>query len=212
MIADWTVDIGPESPSIDVPWEGWVDLLWDPGSSELPWRDALARGLPEVQLYPELLPSLQLLNRSNHFTSKVDVFAVQRSEVDPELAESCPPEAALGLASYIDVLNAVPGRYREFAEYEATARAAVKALARAPSTLGGAEIVIRPASLAGDAVFGWTLYAFGFGVSIGDARTAWARALGLLAFAFVKECGSVTIDSSAALLKGAAPPVQTTGE
>ena len=161
MIADWTVEVGPDSPTIDVPWPGWVDLRSHP---------ELAAGLPEAALYPELLP---LLHRAALLTSKVDVFAVARDEVDPELVEGEPDEATThGLGSYLDCL----GGLLPFDAAERTARAAVARLRTVPFPRAVVEIVIRPARLYDGETFGWTLYAIGFGPSAHEARRRWSDA------------------------------------
>ncbi len=206
MNADWSVEAGADSPSIDVPWEGWVNLFWDRSNAALPWQEALALALPEVQRYPELLPILMLLNSLNHFTSKVDVFPVTRDDIDPEFAEACPPAAHVGLGSYIDVLYARPGSYLHFEEFEAIARATSKTLASVSHTSGFAEIVIRPASLGGRTSFGWTLYAFGFGTDAAEARSAWHLACGLLITTFGNQIASVNMKRSEAVLKKLSGP------
>ncbi len=161
MIADWTVDVGPGSPSIDVPWPGWVDLRS---------RPELAAGLPEAALYPELLP---MLHQAALLTSKVDVFVVTRDEVDPELAEGEPDEGtAHGLGSYLDCLCGL----LPFDAAERTARAAVQQLRTVPLARAVVEIVIRPARLYDGETFGWTLYAIGFGPSEYEARRRWSEA------------------------------------
>ena len=207
------MEAGPDSPSIDVPWDGWTNLFWDKSNPALPWQEALALALPEVQLYPELSPILMLLNSLNHFTSKVDVFRVSREEVDPEIAEACSPTAAVGLGSYIDVVNAVPGRFLEFAKFEAIARATAKALTAMSGIPGGAEIVIRSASLGGSASYGWTLYAFGFGADEKEARSAWEQSCRTLAAVFGLEIASANMERSRAILnRSAEQSTQHAGE
>ena len=201
MIADWSVEAGADDPSIDVPWEGWTNLFWDKSNAALPWQEALALTLPEVQQYPELLSVLYLLNSMNHFTSKVDVFAVTPEEVNPEFAEACPPAAQVGLGSYVDVVNARPGSFLRFEEFEAIARGTTSRLAQVSETEGFAEIIIRPASLGGRAAFGWTLYAFGFGADAAEARSTWQRACVLLTTCFGLEVASANIRESEAVLK-----------
>ena len=199
MTADWAAEAGAESPSIDVPWDGWTNLSWGKAGPASPWQEARALALPEVQRYPELLSSLQELNSGLFLTSKVDVFPVALEDVDPEIADGC-PAGALGLGSYIDVLQARPAGVVPFELCEATARATARALAAAPDLAGGAEIVIRPASLGGLPAFGWPLYAFGFGAGPPAARAAWAQACGLLTTAFAAEAASVHTRRSRAIL------------
>ena len=162
MIADWTVEVGPDSPSIDVPWEGWADLRSHP---------ELADALGEAVLYPELLPLLRG-NNAVFLTSKIDVFTVSRDEVDPELAEENAEAAtAYGLGSYLDCLCA----RLSFSAGEQAAHAAVLQLRALPLPRAVVEVVIRPARLYDEETFGWTLYAIGFGLSAHEARQRWSE-------------------------------------
>ncbi len=177
MIADWTVEVGPECPSIEVPWSGWVDLHAYP---------ELASGLTEARLYPELLGLLNTANGPMLRTSKVDVFPVSREEVDPEIAETGIEATAWGLGNYLDCLPVCP---RDFAACEQIARAVAARLAKIELPLAAAEIVIRPARLYDEDAFGWTLYAIGFGVSEAQARECWADAARSLLRVFT-ECAA----------------------
>ena len=171
MIADWTVEAGAESPVIEVPWPGWVDLLAHPERTA---------ELPEVQAWPELAEVLRLLNETGLQTSKVDVFPVTREEVDPELAEVGLAQTAHGLGSYVDCRRGAAG----FAECERAARAAVRQLHAMDLEHAVAEVVIRPARLYDEPAFGWSLYAVGFGADGAEARAVWAAAARAIAEVF----------------------------
>ena len=173
MIADWTVDLGPDSPVIEVPWAGWIDLrpLFQEASHQ---DDAL--GLTELALYAELRDPLRILNSSLSLTSKSDVFSIARHEVDPELTESAGEAAtAFGLCSYIDCVPTSSTMPDTFAAFELIARNTVATLGNSPCQGAGAEIVLRPARLYGKQKYGWTLYAFGFGANQAHARESWAQ-------------------------------------
>ena len=185
MIADWTVEAGPESPSIDVPWAEGIDLHWcwrsmaDPDANQEYLSFRKLEALPEVRTYPELRSILRMANGMNTLTSKVDVFPLTRDEVDPELSEVFRPEqTAFGLGSYLDC-HSEHSRFHQcgITPFECVARAASRYLQHLPALAGGAEIVIRPARLYDEEAFGWTLYAFGFGSTDLEARTIWSRAL-----------------------------------
>lgn len=168
MIADWTVEIGPESPEIVVPWEGWLDLTrLDPVCSG-------TASISETVDYPELVPLLALANSPATLSSKADVFAVAREEVDPEIGEAGPEATACGLGSYLDLLlrKPAPG----FEAYEQLAREAVRRLERVALPLACVEIVVRPARLYDEDTFGLTLYSMGFGPNAQAARAVWQRA------------------------------------
>lgn len=173
MIADWTVEIGPESPEIVVPWEGWIDLSridlnrLDPSGSG-------TSGIGEAVAYGELVPLLAHANSSAMLSSKVDVFPVTREEVDPEIGEAGPVATACGLGSYLDLLlrKPTPG----FQAFEQLAREAVRQLAQVELPLACVEIVVRPARLYDEDTFGLTLYSMGFGPNAQAARAVWQHA------------------------------------
>jgi hypothetical protein len=79
MLAEWSVDIGADSPWLVIPWEGWVDLR-NPGvdslsrSAENSKVPAPIAQLTEVVDYPEVASLLQLGNQPGTLTSKIDVF------------------------------------------------------------------------------------------------------------------------------------------
>ncbi len=171
MIADWSVDVGALRPSIDVPWEGWVDL------SDLSTQDLLLERLPEVQQFPELRALLRKANGSKQFlTSKVDVFPVTLDDADPEIAEAGEAQTRFGLGSYLDLLTPRIDLVADFAAFEAMARRAVMGLKPLGTATMSAEIVVRAASVAGRSTFGWTAYALGFGASESAARKCWEEA------------------------------------
>jgi hypothetical protein len=178
LIADWTVDAAPDSPTIDVPWEGWVDLREGQSEEQRTWA---ARNLDETGNYPELVTLLLSANQGNLFSSKVDIFPVTREEVDPEIAEAGENETQFGLGSYLDMVTARLTLFPGFAQFEEVARRTVANLGKmeweAPCAV---EIVVRPAHLFSQATFGWTLYAMGFGASHSAARNAWAATASML--------------------------------
>ena len=195
MIADWTVELGGDASTIDVPWPGWVDLHWDRR-----WHSDLARPFPEVRSYPELEALLSLANYGHTRTSKVDVFPVSRDEVDPEIAEAGMEETAYGLGSYVDLVIVQTAVCSSFPECEALARTVTRRLQQTPLPLAMAELVLRPAHLYDKQLFGWTLYAMGFGSSQQAARAHWIQAATLLACIFQLELASrLTAPSEAQL-------------
>ncbi len=184
MIADWTVDVGPESPWIVLPWDGWVDLY---ASVPSPAPAAtLSFALPEVQAYPELQDLLAHANNAVTRTSKVDVFAVHRDEADPEIAEAGSEQTSAGLGSYLDLVAIEADRFGSFDDFERVAREAAGELRDKDLPLCCAEIVIRAARLYDRDTFGWTLYAVGFGPHEKAARTAWSQAARALLDAFTQ--------------------------
>ncbi len=191
MIADWTVEAGNSSPSIDVPWEGWTDLRWTQGGGP-DWDVIRAGSLAECQAYPELLEVLKPLNWLNTATSKLDVFPVTTDDADPEIAEAGEVATRYGLGSYLDLFAIQGDIFEQFEDFESIARSTSARLNRGGDTQGlaAAEIVIRPAHIYSHATFGWTLYAMGFGPSAEAARACWHAANRKLAAVFSKEIES----------------------
>ena len=189
MIADWTVEVSPESPIIVLPWEGWADLRPAPHSASQSTPDVarVAASLSEVAQYPELLPILLSANGEFTLTSKVDVFAVSRDDVDPEIAEAGLEATAFGLCSYTDLLTPHTDVFGSFGDYEALARSAAAELAQFDEPGVAIEIVIRPAQLYDSQTFGWTLYVSGFGPDPAAATARWAGASTLAMATCVKQ-------------------------
>jgi hypothetical protein len=175
VIADWTVEVGPGCPVIELPWPGWVDLRH--GAS----RAAFAI-LDEVRNYPELGDVLRVANHGEFATAKVDVFPVDRSEADPEIAEEPFADTACGIGSYLDVLWLGDGQ--TFAACEAVSRLVAASLKHVSLPRATAEIVVRAARLYHQNTFGWTLYAVGFGPDAEAARQCWAAAAEAVIAAF----------------------------
>jgi hypothetical protein len=205
MIADWTVDVGPESPMIVLPWEGWIDLRSD---ADAAWPAERAARLTEAAQYPELLQLLEAGNRRHTATAKVDVFPVTREEVDPEIAEAGLEASAHGLCSYLDLVPTRADCFREFAAFEQVARNVAAALNDlplsspvAPPLLAVAEVVVRPAHLYDRQTFGWTLYAAGFGADEVGARNAWFAAATLILDTAVQKIAGAESASSHAQLR-----------
>src|SRR5271156_6145728 len=97
MEADWAVEVGADLPSIDVPWEGFVDLRRNP--------DAVV-DIEEAIGYSALRQALIALNSSDSpvFTSKCDVWTLAASKIDPDEFGAQAADATTGCASYIDMV------------------------------------------------------------------------------------------------------------
>ena len=197
MDADWSVEIGEDLPSIDVPWEGWVDLR-NPSTAR-----ALLHTLPEAAAYPELAELLLEINRSNPannpvvLTSKCDVFAVDGESasfglMDADASAWNGKQAPLlGLGSYIDLCLTTPSLFSDFAWHEALVRRIASGLlAPLPAPRTSVELVLRQASLFTRPGFGLTLYATGYEREPAKAREAWAGALAVSASVTIKEIRS----------------------
>ncbi len=175
MVADWSVEIGPQQPTIVVPWEQFVDLR------TRPWDIAL---LPEAAGRPALIAALAGWNGrgSPLLTSKCDVWTLDAAGIDADEFDAQPTDepgcnaCAHGVACYVDLVANGPAQFTSLAETEAWARRAVLLLRRL-SCPGHVELVLREARLFGAEGFGVTLYTAAAGASPAAAERAWTRVL-----------------------------------
>ena len=189
MEADWSVELGADDPSLEMPWSSpdgalrWQDLRGDP---------ELIPQLTECRAYPEFIESLRALNSRDScvLTAKCDAFATEPTESADELFGSW------RMVSYVDLLL-VPADITDqtdfsptaanfdFALHEQFARDLCVCLNRDPESASinaAAELVIRRCiykSTRDDSQDGFyfTAYAIGYGESAEDARRHWAAAL-----------------------------------
>ncbi len=170
MEADWAAEIGPDLPSIDIPWEGFVDLRHAPSG---------IRAVEEASKHPGLREALLSLNSkaSPVFTSKCDVWTLDRSEIDPDEFGAVAEDAHDGVASYIDLLQIGPCQFASFEFHELWARGLTRYLQDFTLSDSRVEFVIRPASVDVSVGYGLTLYAAGCGADASSAYAAWQAVL-----------------------------------
>ena len=173
MEADWSVEIGAEAPTVDVPWENWVDLRHavDPHAAIL--------ALEEVAAWPELAPVLlSLASSTAAVTSKCDVFPVDPLDADPFITELGEEAVQCGLGSYLDFVLVHAAAFPDLASCESLARHITRArLSTLALPASSVEIVIREGSFFGTPTFGLTVYAMGYGEDRESARATWAEAM-----------------------------------
>lgn len=170
MEADWAAEIGADLPSIDVPWEGFIDLRDAPSAIE---------AVEEAIDHPALREALVTLNTkvSPVFTSKCDVWTLDSSEIDHDEFSSLAANALEGFSSYIDILQIDPGKFASFEFHEFWVRGLTRHLQGLPLSNGRLEIVIRPANIDSHPGYGLTLYAAGCGAELSSAYAAWQAVL-----------------------------------
>jgi hypothetical protein len=169
MVADWSVEIGPDLPVIDCSWEGFIDLR-NP--------EAIDR-LEEASKHPALRRALLLLNATNSpvFTTKCDTWTLPEDEIDPYEFDASAENSAVGFASYIDLVQSDSSRFLSFAWHEQWARSLTGDLRQSELQQCRAEVVVRQA-LAGERQgYGITLYSAGCGANATSAYQAWEGAL-----------------------------------
>ena len=170
MEADWAAEIGPGLPSIDVPWEGFVDLR-----ENLSVVDAI----PEAALCPALSSVLCVLNSRDSpvFTSKCDRWVLEDEAIDPDEFAAPASEVQIAVACYIDILQRDPVRLVSFEFHESWVRQLTASLRNIPVTHGRVDLVLRQATVDQYTGFGVTLYIAGCGADASAAETAWQAVL-----------------------------------
>ena len=170
MEADWAAEIGPGLPSIDVPWEGYVDLR-----ENLSVIDAI----PEAALCPALSSVLCVLNSKDSpvFTSKCDRWILDDEAIDHNEFAAPASEAQIAVACYIDILQRDPIRLASFEFHENWVRRLTASLRNIPVTHSRVDLVLRQAMDDQSTGFGVTLYIAGCGADASAAEIAWQAAL-----------------------------------
>jgi hypothetical protein len=171
MEADWDVEIGPDSPSIEIPWEGFIDLRNDPNSA--------VQVIPEADAHPALGDALIRLNsgESALFTSKCDAWQLKHDEIDPYEFSALPEDARSGFASYIDVLLSDQDRFQSFEFHEGFVRRITGELRVIDLAECRVDLVVRAATINSSSGYGVTLYAAGCGRNPSMALLSWQRVL-----------------------------------
>ncbi len=170
MEADWEVEIGAETPVIDVEWSGRSDLRRNPqGAFELPEADG----------FPELAEALIRLNTSGTgwATSKCDVWQPDAYDGDEMDA---PEDANFAMACYIDL---VPENADAWPDPEAAVgwcREVCGQLKTVPLRGSRADLVVRRAVRSGDksgfeTAVGVTMYLTACGPGAMDALRTLGR-------------------------------------
>lgn len=170
MEADWSVEIGPDFPSIEASWHGFVDLRASPQS---------IKAIDEATKHRALRDALMALSADNSpaFTTKCDTWKVSADEIDPYEFGASPADAQTGFASYIDILERDPKHFQVFAFHENRARDLIRALRAIAQPQCRVDLVLRAATLNGRRGFGFTLYVAACGSTDADAYAAWQAVL-----------------------------------
>jgi hypothetical protein len=170
MEADWSVEIGPDLPSIDASWPGFVDLRVSTNAID---------EIREAAQFPALRNALFLFNSGNSpvFTVKCDAWALDEGEIDPDEFGALRDEACVGFASYVDIVERDPMKFTSFQHHEQRAREVVTHLHALHLGAGRIDLVLRNAFVDGESGFGITLYAAGCGSDPESARKAWEAVL-----------------------------------
>jgi hypothetical protein len=185
MQAELTVELGPDDPTLALPWsdpEGrfrYYDLRQHPEQ---------IKEIEEAKTFPDLRDFLVAVNAapSNMQSAKCDAWFSE------ELAEE---EAIFGakckFGSYVDIAFHQRPPQTSFPMHEAFAGRLIDLLKRAPELAAAVEVIIRRAHFESQENgvregYYFTVYVSGYGEDEQDARQAWGIALRLVGHAILQ--------------------------
>ena len=177
MLAEWSVEPGPNDPVLEIPWrseDGSVRFL------DLKRQPELLLEIPEACTYEELASFLDWANSpdSQIETAKCDVWSTSEMDADDEVFGE-----AVKFSSYVDLLFASPAR-NSFPECERFVQTLARMLRQAPYLSSAAQFIVRRCldhRQEGDAseCFSITFYLHGYGADLQEAQQRWAIGLTL---------------------------------
>ncbi len=192
MLADYSVELGPDDPALELPWSSDDPAL---RYYDLKNHPELLLQVPEAVANPELGAFLARINAPE--------FPLETAKCDSWLSREILPEEEIFVrelkgserkfASYVDLLFSDPEARFLLAKHEALAQSLCKLLKHAPEIAAAVEFVIRrcyyhdePGSDDSDSGFYFTTYVSAFGSSDEEARKQWTIALALVQNALVQ--------------------------
>lgn len=177
MLAEWSVEPGPNDPVLEIPWrseDGSVRFL------DLKRQPELLLEIPEACTYEELASFLDWANSpdSQIETAKCDVWSTSEMDADDEVFGE-----AVKFSSYVDLLFASLAR-NSFPECERFVQTLARMLRQAPDLSSAAQFIVRRCldhRQEGDAseCFSITFYLHGYGADLQEAQQRWAIGLTL---------------------------------
>lgn len=179
MLAEWSAECGADDPVLVVPWHdpatgaAFVNLRLNPYDFD---------HLPEAERYPPLMQALRALNapRSPVFTAKCDAWEAMPEELERLRLDLYLPDAAVGFASYIDLLWRERSIFASFHQQEQQLHRLTRLAAALDHPEAALDCVLRPAfvDLNGPQEgFAVSLYLRGLGGDRDAAMHAWSAAL-----------------------------------
>jgi len=185
MQAELTVELGPDDPTLALPWsdpEGrfhYYDLRQHPEQ---------IKNIEEANTFPDLRDFLASVNAapSNLQSAKCDAwFSEELSEEEAIFGAKCK------FGSYVDVAFHQRQPQASFPIHEAFAGRLIELLKRAPELPAAVEVMIRRAHFESPAEgvregYYFTVYVFGYGDDEQEARQAWGIAQRLVGHAILQ--------------------------
>ncbi len=177
MEADFSVELGADDETLELPWAA---ADGGPRYYDLKREPALLLKIEEASRVPELAEFLAVMNSPAGIleTAKCDTWS--STEINPEEEIF---GAAYKFCSYVDILFSQETSRCSFAEHEQFAKRITQLLKRVPEIPTAAELLVRRCFYhVGDetrAGFYITFYIFGYGDDEAQARQRWAIGLKL---------------------------------
>lgn len=193
MLAEWSVELGSNDPTLELPWsspDGACRFL------DLKRQPELLLEVSEACFYPELAEFLGWASSADSpiETAKCDAWtSCQMTTEDEVFGESCK------FSSYVDFLFAAMDRRAQFTDHERFVQDLSRLLRQAPDMASAAEFIVRrcldrrahdPASA--DCYY-ITFYLHGYGEDEQQARQSWAIALKMVQHAITQQCSMRTL-------------------
>lgn len=178
MQADFTVELGKDDETLELPWAAEGD---GPRYYDLKRHPELLLKVEEARAVRELGEFLEVMNAAtgNLETAKCDVWS--STEIGPEEEIF---GAALKFGSYVDLLFSDGKTRSSFPEHEQWAKRLTELLKKAPEIPAATELVIRRCYCHGEdglrEGFYITFYLFGYGEDEPQARQRWTIGLKLV--------------------------------
>lgn len=177
MVAEWSVELGPHDPVLEIPWRS------DDGSLrflDLKRQPELLLEIPQACTYQELASFLDWANSADSRieTAKCDVWTTAEMDADDEVFGE-----KVKFSSYVDFLFASPVR-ENFPEYERLVQALARMLRQAPDLSSAAQFIVRrcvdrrESSKVSECLY-ITFYLHGYGADVQEARQRWGIGLTL---------------------------------
>lgn len=184
MDVDWSVELGPDDPTLAIPWSSPDGSL---RYHDLRARPDLLLYIDEASAYRELSDFLVAVNSQNSLlqSAKCDAWTSRElNEAEAIYGASCK------FCSYVDLFFCDFSRRSDFPLHENFAKTLTELLQRAPQISAAAEFIVRRAHYQrADAFtegFYFTFELCGYGDDEDDARKRWRIALDLIANAILQ--------------------------
>ncbi|HEV3038310.1 MAG TPA: hypothetical protein VHA33_11085 [Candidatus Angelobacter sp.] len=187
MQVDYSIELGPDDPTLEFPWAS------DDGAVryyDLKQHPEMVLNIEEARDHQELSEFLSRINAASSplQTAKCDVWFTQEILPEEEIFG-----ASCKFACYVDLLFTSGELQTSFEKHEALARDLYNLLQRAPEMAAAMEFTVRRCHYHAGSVDGFciTAYIYGYGDSEEEAAQRWAIALKLLQHALVQVTASL---------------------